>query len=204
MFTNQIKFSSICPYTGDFIVSSSKNVVLMNINGLFLSQMSNVHSKINSCCISVIPMTESDLFLFTGHKDGSLIVSKLLNNFGNMETNNNKNNEKIIDELYHEAYNNLSTDFKKYLDKNNLSFNFDIVIKIKCSEHPIRFIKLTEDLTEIICIDNTPQWQIDSFNFIQAHFAKKYIISATNSFSTIEDKMNNNSFSWDTDKMNLY
>ena len=36
------------------------------------------------------------------------------------------------------------------------------------------------------------------------HFAKKYIISATNSFSTIEDKMNNNSFSWDTDKMNLY
>ena len=154
MFTNQIKFSSICPYTGDFIVSSSKNVVLMNINGLFLSQMNNVHSKINSCCISVIPMTESDLFLFTGHKDGSLIVSKLLNNFGNMETDNDKNNEKIIDELYHDAYNNKAINYRKYLDKKNLSLIFDIVIKIKCSEHPIRFIKLTEDLTEIICIDN--------------------------------------------------
>ena len=154
IFTNQIKFSSICPYTGDFIVSSSKNVVLMNINGLFLSQMNNIHSKINSCCISVIPMTESDLFLFTGHKDGTLIVSKLINNCGNVEANNNKNNEKIIDELYHEAYNNKATNYRKYLDKNNLSLVFDFVIKIKCSENPIRFIKLTEDLTEIICIDN--------------------------------------------------
>ena len=154
MFTNQIKFSSICPYTGDFIISSSKNVVLMNINGLFLSQMNNIHSKINSCCISVIPMTESDLFLFTGHKDGSLIISKLLNNFNNNENDSNKNNRKIIDELYHEAYNNKVKDYRKYLHRNNLSLVFDIVIKIKCSENPIRFIKLTEDLTEIICIDH--------------------------------------------------
>jgi hypothetical protein len=70
IFTNNIKFSNICPYTGDFIVSSSKNVVLMNINGVFLSQMSNFKSKINSCFISIIQMTASDLFLFTGHKDG--------------------------------------------------------------------------------------------------------------------------------------
>jgi hypothetical protein len=154
MFTNQIKFSSICPYTGDFIISSSKNVVLMNINGLFLSQINNVHSKINSCCISVIPMTESDLFLFTGHKDGSLIIYKLINNCGNMDFNNNKNNSNIINELYHEAYNNKKTNYRKYLDNNNLSLIFDIVIKIKCSVNPIRFIKLTEDLTEIICIDN--------------------------------------------------
>ena len=67
-------------------------------------------------------------------------------------------------------------------------------------------LQITQGLqiNDIICIDNTPQWQIDNFNFIQAYFAKKYIISATNSFSTIEDKMNNNPFSWDTDKMNLY
>ena len=52
IFTNHIKFSSICPFTGDFIVSSSKNVVLMNINGVFLSQMSNFQSKINSCFIN--------------------------------------------------------------------------------------------------------------------------------------------------------
>ena len=154
IFTNQIKFSNICPYTGDFIVSSSKNVVLMNINGLFLSQMNNIPSKINSCCISVIPMTESDLFLFTGHKDGSLIISKLVNNGGNMGLNDNKDSSNIINKLYHETYNNIEKKYRNYLDNNNLSLVFDIVIKIKCSENPIRFIKLTEDLTEIICIDN--------------------------------------------------
>ena len=154
IFTNQIKFSNICPYTGDFIVSSSLNVVLMNINGLFLSQMNNIPSKINSCCISVIPMTESDLFLFTGHKDGSLIISKLIYNSGNMEQNNAKKSGDIINNLYHETYNNIEKKYRNYLDNNNLSLVFDIVIKIKCSENPIRFIKLTEDLTEIICIDN--------------------------------------------------
>lgn len=67
-------------------------------------------------------------------------------------------------------------------------------------------LQITQGLqiNEIIFIDNTPQWQINNFNFIQSHFAKKYIISATNSFSTIEGRINSNSFSWDTNKMNLY
>ena len=90
MFTNQIKYSSICPYTGDFIVSSSKNLVLMNINGVFLSQMNDVESKINSCFITIIHMTESDLFLFTGHKNGFLIVSKLVNDLNLNLMNANK------------------------------------------------------------------------------------------------------------------
>ena len=161
IFTNQIKFSSICPYTGDFIISSSKNVVLMNINGVFLSQMNNFKSKINSCFISIIPQTESDLFVFTGHKDGTLIVSKLVNNLNTNIPENNKshhsdNIKKInkINQLYQEAFNNNENNYEKYLDNKNLSLFFDIVIKIKCSENPLRYIKLTEDLTEIICIDN--------------------------------------------------
>ena len=155
IFTNNIKFSSICPYTGDFIVSSSKNVVLMNINGVFLSQMSNFQSKINSCFISVIPMTASDLFLFTGHKDGYLIISKLINNYNlnNPEKNNNNKNNQI-NQFYQEAFNNCGNNYKKYLDNNNLSLVFDVVSKVDCSKNPLRFIKLTEDLTEIICIDN--------------------------------------------------
>ena len=160
IFTTYIKFSSICPYTGDFIISSSKNVVLMNINGVFLSQMNNFKSKINSCFISIIPQTESDLFVFTGHKDGNLIVSKLVNNLNTNNPDNNKihsnNDKKInkINQLYQEAFNNNRNNYQKYLDSKNLSLFFDIVIKIKCSENPLRFIKLTEDLTEIICIDN--------------------------------------------------
>ena len=156
MFSNNIKFSNICPHTGDFIVSSSKNVILMNINGVFLSQMSNFKSKINSCFISVIPMTASDLFLFTGHKDGYLIISKLINSFNSEINEKNPKKDKIerIKRFYEEAFNNNATNYKKYLNNNNLSLVFDIVSKIYCSQNPLRFIKLTEDLTEIICIDN--------------------------------------------------
>ena len=162
IFTNHIKFSSICPFTGDFIISSSKNVVLMNINGVFLSQMNNFQSKINSCFISSIPMTASDLFLFTGHKDGDLIVSKLINNYNpNISQSSNDlyptNNDEVINKVnlcYQEAFNKCENDYTKYLDNNNLLLTFDIVIKVKCSENPIRFIKLTEDLSEILCIDN--------------------------------------------------
>ena len=161
MFTNQIKFSSICPYTGDFIVSSSKNVVLMSINGVFLSQINSFQSKISSCFISIIPMTESDLFLFTGHKDGNLIISKLVNNSNSLMMNASRlnpsnSNETInpVNKVYHEAYNAIENNYKKYLNKNNLTLIFDTVISIDCSENPIRYIKLKEDLTEIICIDN--------------------------------------------------
>ena len=155
IFKNHIKFSSICQYTGDFIVSSSKNVVLMNINGVFLSQMNNFQSKINSCFINVIPMTASDLFVFTGHKDGDLIVSKLVNYLNNENViGNNEKNINRINNFYQEAYNSSINNYEKYLDNSKLSLIFDTVIKVKCSENPIRFIKLTEDLTEIICIDN--------------------------------------------------
>ena len=160
MFTNQIKYSSICPYTGDFIIGSSKNIILMNINGVFLTQMNNFQSKINCCFISVIPMTESDLFLFTGHKDGNLIVSKLINNL-NSDINTNKfmpsNSDDEINKIslvYHEAFNNCENNYRKYLDINNLSLFFDPFLKVQCSANPIRYIKLTEDLTEVICIDN--------------------------------------------------
>ena len=161
MFTNQIKFSSICPYTGDFIVSSSRNVVLMSINGVFLSQINKFQSKISSCFISIIPMTESDLFLFTGHKDGNLIISKLVNSSNSLMANTSKlnpsnSNETInpVNKFYHEAYNACENNYNKYLNQNNLTLIFDTVITIDCSDNPIRYIKLKEDLTEIICIDN--------------------------------------------------
>jgi hypothetical protein len=161
MFTNQIKYSSICPYTGDFIVSSSKNLVLMNINGVFLSQMNDVESKINSCFITIIHMTESDLFLFTGHKNGFLIVSKLVNdlNLNLMNANkfvpsNSDDKKTQINSVYQEAFKTTEKNYRKYLDNNNLTLHFDTVIKVACSQNPIRFIKLTEDLTEVICIDN--------------------------------------------------
>jgi hypothetical protein len=59
-------------------------------------------------------------------------------------------------------------------------------------------------INEIYYIDNTPQWQIDNFNFIQAHFAKKYVISATDSFSTIKDRIEADPIKWDINKAKIY
>lgn len=59
-------------------------------------------------------------------------------------------------------------------------------------------------INEIYYVDNTPQWQIDNFNFIQAHFAKKYVISTTNSFATIQDRLENDPIIWDINKLQIY
>ena len=59
-------------------------------------------------------------------------------------------------------------------------------------------------INEIFFIDNTPQLQIDSYNFVQYYFAKKYVVSSTNSFETIKDKITNYPFTWDINKLNIY
>ena len=171
IFNLPIKYISICPYTGDFIVATKKDIALMNINGVFLSQMSNVKSKINSCFITLIPTTQSDIYLFTAHEDGNLIISKLKTNYAEVEEITPKSsfrkkermNEekrrriKSVKNAYLYSYTNKDNNFKKYLEGNNLPLIFDTVIKIKCSQEPLKFIKLTEDLTEIICIDKYNQ-----------------------------------------------
>ena len=57
---------------------------------------------------------------------------------------------------------------------------------------------------EVYFIDNTPQWQIDNFNFVQAYYAKKYVVSTTNSFEVIKDRLKTNPFSWDNKKLSIY
>ena len=169
IFHRKLKHISICPYTGEFIVATKRNVALMNINGVFLSQSSNIKSNINSCFITLIPTTQSDLYLFTGHEDGDLIISKLIiNYFNNFNAKSlSQSQGKIIDEskkriecvrnVYINSYNNKKQNYNQYIDSNNLPLLFDIVIKIKCSPVGLKFIKLTEDSTEIICIDNNNQ-----------------------------------------------
>ena len=170
IFNLKLKHISICPYTGDFIVATKRNVALMNINGVFLSQISDIQSSINSCFITLIPTTQSDLYLFTGHENGDLIISKIIiNNFNKYDINKSiqKTKEKILEQnekrikcvrnAYINSYNNKDNNYKDYLDTNNLPFLFDIIIKIKCSTNPIKFIKITEDLSEIISIDSNNQ-----------------------------------------------
>jgi len=59
-------------------------------------------------------------------------------------------------------------------------------------------------INEIFFIDNTQQSQIDSFNFVQYFFAKKYVVSSTNTFDTIKDKITNYPITWDINKLNIY
>ena len=169
IFNLKLKYISICPYTGDFIVATKRNVALMNINGVFLSQKSDIKSNINSCFISLIPTTQSDLYLFTGHEDGNIIIAKIIiNNTNNYNlkissktigqlTEDNEKRLKCVRNVYIDSYTNKDNNYKKYSDINNLPLIFDNLIKIKCSQNPLKFIKLTEDLTEMICIDNNNQ-----------------------------------------------
>lgn len=52
--------------------------------------------------------------------------------------------------------------------------------------------------------DDTPQSQIDSFNFVQAFYAKKYVIGTTNSFAEIIRRLENFPVTWDNYKLNIY
>lgn len=59
-------------------------------------------------------------------------------------------------------------------------------------------------INEIMYVDNTPQWKIDNFNFIQAYYAKKYVVSSKNTFATNTYIKDHNMLMWDLKKMSLY
>ena len=111
-FQHNIKFISICPFTGDFILASYYKVVLMSINGVFITQMNNIKSKINYCFITSIYKSSSDLYLFSAHEDGSLLISKLINNLNGIIFNMNKvsiapsNPNKLLNSMSIDALNN--------------------------------------------------------------------------------------------------
>ena len=205
-FKQNIKYISICPYSGDFILASYYKVILMSINGVFITQMNNIKSKISHCFITSIYKASSDLYLFTAHENGSLLISKLINNLSGYIFNMNKlslavdssnklltsmsidalNNKydpiriKNISKVYHEAYDNDSNcvdnkekeKLNKYLENNNnFSIIFDTPIEIKCSNHPIKFIKLSNDLSSLLCINSKNI--VIYFNYEEFFLSKK-------------------------------
>ena len=156
VINSKIKYINICSYTGEFILGTKRDIVLLNINGVILAKMNNDKNKINSCFISLIPNTQNDLFLFTGHNDGNLLIYKLkVNHYNNdISTDNNEQRKQIVRNAYIDSYNN---NYEKFSEINNLPFIFESFISIKCSTNPLKYIKMKEDLTELICIDDTNQ-----------------------------------------------
>ena len=59
-------------------------------------------------------------------------------------------------------------------------------------------------IDKVMVVDNTPQWKVDSFNYIQMYYAKKYVVSSKDSFSTNEFIKDNDLLMWDLNKMKVY
>ena len=200
-FRERIKFISICPITGDFILANNYQIILMTINGVLITKISKIKNKINYCFITMIG--NSDLYLFTAHENGNMMISKLINNlngiiFDENKFQNNLLNSNIIFELnnkydpikikniskaYYNAYNisnNKSSEVKEYEkyieDENNFSLIFDILIEIKCSEFALKYIKLSQDSSQLICIDvknNIINLNYDDFYLSKQKFKDK-------------------------------
>lgn len=59
-------------------------------------------------------------------------------------------------------------------------------------------------IDSVFYIENTPQWQIDNFNFVQAFYAKKYVVSATDSFACIKNRLDILPLTWNENKLRIY
>ena len=200
-FKERIKFVSICPITGDFILANNYKIILMSINGVLITKLNKIKNKINFCFITTIG--NSDLYLFTAHENGNIMISKLINNISGIIFDENKfennllssniifelNNKydpikiKNISQAYYNAYdtsNNKSSkmkEYEKYIeDENNFSLIFDILIEIKCSEFALKYIKLSQDSSNLICIDiknNIINLNYDDFYLSKQKFKDK-------------------------------
>ena len=93
---------------------------------------------------------------------------------------------------------------KKMDSQDNRNIDKKMNILFPLSKNILLQIRQGIQIDSVFFIDNTPQWQIDNFNFVQAFFAKKYIVSPTDSFSSIIKRLNNFPRTWDKNKLNIY
>ena len=168
------KIKDIIPLTfsGDFLIYSSINVYLFNINGVPLCEL-NLLNKENSNISKIEYVTACfiyDVILFTAHEDGSIIIWKVKNKnvFDNYNERisyifNDHNSKSFLSEynynydLYYYENNNRN-DFsnKKIIDEYELKRKFDIVSQVKIKEtkkDPIIYMKLSKDMSYMLLFD---------------------------------------------------
>ena len=190
------KIKDIVPlsFNGDFLVYSSLNVYLFNINGVPLCELNLLNKEYNK--ISKINYVTAcfiyDVILFTGHEDGSLIIWKVKNK--NMIDNfdqrisyifNDKISKSFLSEynytydFYYYERKNAYTD-KKIRNEYELKRKFDIVSLIKvndCLETPISFMKMSRNMNYMIILDEKMNIYLlsnfDEYNLDNANSEKK-------------------------------
>jgi len=93
---------------------------------------------------------------------------------------------------------------KKKDSQDNRDKEKKLNILFPLSKNILLQIRQGIQIDSVFFIDNTPQWQIDNFNFVQAFYAKKYVVSPTNSFTNVINRLNNFPLTWDKDKLDIY
>ena len=168
------KIKDIIPlsFNGDFIVYTSLNVYLFNINGVPLCELNLLNKEYNN--LSKIKYVTAcfiyDVILFTAHDNGYITIWKVKNK-NVMDNYNerisyvfNKNITKSFLSEYNYAYdlyyyeNNHLIDFsnKKIRNEYELKRKFDIVSQIKINDKlnkPIIFMKMSTDMNYMIILD---------------------------------------------------
>ena len=132
---------------GDFLIYSSLSVHLFSINGVPLCELNLLKeytdiSKISYCSA----IFSGDIILFTGHKDGSLIIWK-------MKTKKFDQKKKFLSEYYY----NYSFNFDLTNIKNcELRRQFEIITKIEQSNDmktPVKYMTISNDMNYMLIIN---------------------------------------------------
>ena len=147
-YNNKMKNIYTFADNGDFIIYSSLSVNLFSINGVPICELNllgdgkNIIPKISYC----VAAFTGDVILFTGHKDGSVIIWKMIT----LKSKENK------DEFLQEYYYNYSFNFDlSNINKYLLRRKFEIIIKVEQNKDmkiPIKFMKLSHDMNYLLII----------------------------------------------------
>ena len=169
---NHYNFKEILPleWNGDFIIYSSYMVYLFSINGIPLCQLNLFEKKYQdfssiTCCKGVFL---DDVILFTGHKDGSINIWKIINRNNNIKINeenpfiNNKKKSKYLLPEYNYGYNSKHNRYNESkISEYELQRKFEQFHKIsltkdysKNDKNYFIFMKMSNDLDYMILIDN--------------------------------------------------
>ena len=162
----QYKYKEIIPLeqNGDFVIYSSYSVHLFSINGVPLCSL-NVFDKIYdklfsiTCCRAVFIY---DVILFTAHKDGTIIIWKVINKDLNDIDNDLPKNKIFMKEyLFNYNYRDCANVSIK-LGQNELRRQFEEILikqlhthkKSKMISSYVTFMKMSIDMDYMILIDN--------------------------------------------------
>ena len=157
----QIKMKEIIPLqeNGDFIIYSSYSVDLFSINGVPLCSLNLLDKETEklstiTCCKAVFIY---DVILFTAHKDGSIIIWKIINKYID------KDNPFLDEYKYAYNYRNYMNSGIK-LKKVELKRKFEKIVtnnlvqekknKKEKKNSYITFMKMSNDLDFMILLDN--------------------------------------------------